>query len=297
MNKKITIKTIALATLMIYGNAFAQEAPVLQSWMNPDVGSAWSQGYKGQGTNVIVVDDFTSGSAYNGNFNGTNQFQRHGEWTREQINLVAPEANLNSISFNSSTPITLTSGLDIVNASYGLNAKSGYKLPQINFGGLHGSIINSAKNGEAVVVKAAGNNGVAVNSVYKKQSDYMNLALVGAPSAIFVGALNKNGTPESKAVIEKYSNTAGSNKVIQKQFLMVGVEGSKTGLYGTSFAAPVVSGYAAILGSKFTSATPTQITNQLLTTARTDTIKGYKAAIHGRGEASITRALAPVTIN
>ena len=77
---------------------------------------------------------------------------------------------------------------------------------------------------------------------------------------------------------------------------MVGVEGSKTGLYGTSFAAPIISGYSAILGSKFTSATPTQIANQLLNTARQDTISGYSSAIHGRGEASITRALAPISI-
>jgi subtilisin family serine protease len=67
-------------------------------------------------------------------------------------------------------------------------------------------------------------------------------------------------------------------------------------LYGTSFAAPIVSGYAAILSSKFTSANPTQITSQLLNTARQDTISGYNSAIHGRGEASITRALSPVSI-
>ncbi|MCU0927590.1 MAG: hypothetical protein MUF44_16895, partial [Hydrogenophaga sp.] len=62
------------------------------------------------------------------------------------------------------------------------------------------------------------------------------------------------------------------------------------------FAAPVVSGYAAILGSKFKTATPVAITNQLLNTARRDTVKGYNAAVHGRGEASLTRALAPVAI-
>jgi subtilisin family serine protease len=69
-----------------------------------------------------------------------------------------------------------------------------------------------------------------------------------------------------------------------------------TGLAGTSFAAPIVSGYAAIIGSKFRTATPTQITNQLLTTARQDTIANYNAAMHGRGEASLARALSPVTI-
>ena len=93
-----------------------------------------------------------------------------------------------------------------------------------------------------------------------------------------------------------YSNTPGSNTDIQKQFVVVGVETNKTGLSGTSFAAPIVAGYAAILGSKFTSATPTQITNQLLTTARKDTVMNFNAATHGQGEASLTRALAPISI-
>ena len=57
-----------------------------------------------------------------------------------------------------------------------------------------------------------------------------------------------------------------------------------------------MSGYAAVLGSKFSTATATQITNQLLSTARQDTIKGYNVQLHGRGEASLTRALAPVAI-
>ncbi len=84
---------------------------------------------------------------------------------------------------------------------------------------------------------------------------------------------------------------------MQNQFLAVGVRDDLTGLNGTSFAAPVVSGYAAVLGSKFTTATPVQITNQLLNTARTDTILNYSTAVHGRGEASIARALAPASIN
>ncbi|WP_245466973.1 MULTISPECIES: S8 family serine peptidase [unclassified Mesorhizobium] len=78
---------------------------------------------------------------------------------------------------------------------------------------------------------------------------------------------------------------------------LVGVEGDKTGLYGTSFAAPIISGYAAIIGSKFTKATPVQITNDLLNTARTDTLANYDPSIYGKGEASLSRALAPVAIH
>lgn len=124
----------------------------------------------------------------------------------------------------------------------------------------------------------------------------LNLALKGAPSAIYVGALSRNGSTTAKASLASYSNYAGSDSAVQKNFLVVGVKGDTTGLYGTSFAAPIISGYAAVIGSKFTAATPTQIANQLLTTARTDTLRNYRASVYGRGEASLTRALAPVSI-
>ena len=104
--------------------------------------------------------------------------------------------------------------------------------------------------------------------------------LAGARSAIFVGALNKNGALLNKASLASYSNHAGSGGVnggfIHNQFVVVGVDAASTGAAGTSFAAPIVSGYAAILGSKFRSATPMQITNQLLRTARTDTMRGVR---------------------
>ena len=58
-----------------------------------------------------------------------------------------------------------------------------------------------------------------------------------------------------------------------------------------------ISGYAAILGSKFTTATPTQIVNRLLSTARKDTLLNYNAATYGMGEASLANAVAPNKIN
>ena len=82
-----------------------------------------------------------------------------------------------------------------------------------------------------------------------------------------------------------------------KDCLVVGVDSSALrGLAGTSFAAPIVSGYAAIVGSKFTTANAAAVANQLLNTARTDTVSGHHAATYGRGEASLTRALAPASI-
>ncbi len=82
-----------------------------------------------------------------------------------------------------------------------------------------------------------------------------------------------------------------------KDFLVVGVDCSALGgLAGTSFVAPIVSGYAAIVGSKFTTANAAAVANQLLNTAHTNTVSGYNAATYGRGEASLTRASALASI-
>lgn len=271
--------------------------PVLQPWMSPEIAEAWKQGFRGTGVTISVVDDFRSGNFYYGNLGNGTQLRRHGEWTYLEANMIAPAATMRAQDFTSGQTVKLNRGLNVLNLSYGMYAAAGYGVGQIGWSAQEGSIISYAKNGQAVIAKAAGNDAVAVGAANAKgQVDYLNASLVGTPTAIFVGALDRNGTVDRKAVLASYSNYAGSNTAVQKNFLTVGVRGDLTGLYGTSFAAPVVAGYAAVLGSKFTKASPTQITNQLLNTARTDTIQGYDAAVHGRGEASISRALAPRAI-
>lgn len=283
-----------LALSLLVGVAHGQ---TLQTWMNPEVGDAWAAGYKGLNTTITVIDDFKSSSRLNGNL-GVGPFsQRHGEWTRLESALLAPLASLHARDFLSGTTVPLAADLNVLNLSYGMFARKGYKVNQINWSAQEQSIISYAANGNAVISKAAGNDAVAVGGVTASGTvDYLAKALIGTPSGIFVGALSSNGSTTSLARLASYSNFAGSNTAVQKNFLVVGVEGSKTGLYGTSFAAPVITGYAAILGSKFTTATPTQVANQLLVTARQDTLADYSAAKYGRGEASLTRALAPVTI-
>ena len=267
------------------------------AWMSTEVGDAWTKGYKGQGVTITVVDDFRSASLLNGKLGTASQRLRHGQWTAMEAGMIAPLASVATQDFSSGTAVKLNKGLNVLNLSYGMMATAGYSANQIRWSAQENSIISYAQNGTAVISKAAGNDGIAVlGRNARGQTDYLNLALKGTKTAIYVGALNTNGTKAAPATLASYSNTAGADAAIQKQFLVVGVEGSKTGLYGTSFAAPVITGYAAVLGSKFASATPVQITNQLLSTARQDTIKGYNVQLHGRGEASLTRALAPVAI-
>jgi len=286
------IKHITIACGILLTNV--SMAQTVQSWMSPEVGDAWRQNYKGSGVTITVVDDFRSNSRFSGNLGYGVANMRHGEWTYNEALMIAPSATMRADDFNTAGAVALNRGLNVLNLSYGM-----YIAPNVAFrwGSQEQSIVNYATNGNAVISKAAGNDAVAINSVNRNgQIDALNYSLKGTKSAIFVGALSKNGTTTSQASMASYSNTAGTDTTVQKQFLVVGVEGNKTGLYGTSFAAPIVSGYAAIIGSKFTAANATQITNQLLNTARQDTIASYNASIHGRGEASLTRALAPVAI-
>ncbi len=274
----------------------------LQPWMSNEVSDAWRAGYKGQGTTITFVDDFRSNSGYYGNFNGNLQLQQHGKWTSQEASLIAPLASIKTQDFtNSSTVRLATRGLNTVNLSYAMYANTGSTANNIRWAARERSIINYAANGSAVIVKAAGNDyGTSVGSGNENgKTDYLNSALINTKSAIFVGALDKNGAPSNQASMASYSNVAGSNTAVQNKFLVVGVTGGNDPyykLYGTSFAAPVVSGYSAILGSKFTTANSTKITNQLLNTARTDTIANYSSSVHGKGEASIARALAPASI-
>ncbi|MGR3291080.1 MAG: S8 family serine peptidase, partial [Paracoccaceae bacterium] len=250
----------------------------------------------------------------------------HGEWTLLEANLIAPSAQMKAHEFTSGSRVRLAKGFNVLNLSYGMYAKEGYS--RIIWSGQESSIISYAESGKAVISKAAGNDAVAIggsvdaydifgNYLYKVV-DYLARDLIGAESAIFVGALDANGTAIADqtygtGTLAFYSNYAGSDLTVQAQFLVVGVEsglqlnsdgtgytwgdGTGTGLAETSFAAPIISGYAAVLSSKFPGANATQVAHQLLDTAREDTLADYSAAKYGQGEASIFRALAPSGID
>lgn len=295
--KKLTKLSFALLACA----ALTAHAQSYKPWMHSDVSKAWGSGYQGQGSSIYVVDQFSpTATTFGSTMTGTYYTATHGQWTSTQAALVAPKAAVFGVDYNDRSrplPAFGTSGLNVVNASFGLTAAAGYSLSQISWAPLESSMIEAAKNGTAVVAKSAGNDAVALTAPNSSgRVDYLNKALEGAQSAIFVGALSKNGSKLAPATMASYSNTAGNNVATQQQFLVVGVESGKLGVAGTSFAAPIVSGYAAIVGSKFTTATPTQVANRLLTTARTDTIANYQASVHGRGEASLSRALAPTSI-
>lgn len=273
-------------------------APTYYSWMSPEIQAAWDAGFLGQDVSITVVDDFNSRNKGFGNLGDGLSRMRHGEWTLKQAGMIAPEALTFADEFTVESAVTLRSGMNVINASYGFQELASlYSTGWENAYPQEKSIIDAARNGTAVISKSAGNNGLPIGSVLADGSqDFLSLGLVGTQSAIFVGATDWNGTVSAPALLAAYSNYPGANTTIQNQFLVVGVDSSATGLAGTSFAAPIISGYAAVLSSKFKSASETQIANQLLSTARQDTLLFYDPQFHGRGEASITRALAPASI-
>lgn len=273
-------------------------------WRSPEVLKSWSSGYKGQ--NVTVHNfDYHLKDYKKTDFNNANNVRKndgkvynlvntHGDKTLAITQAIAPMVKQIGYDVNMYKPgfgYTLNSGLNIFNVSLMSSAQS---MP----------LRYLSLNDKAVVVISAANDNlnmgdVIKNGQYKEMEGKYNLLannLKLGNSVIYAGALDRNGTVTNKAIKASYSNKAGEDYFFQKKFLMVGVDGYKAGFAGTSMAAPIISGYAAIVGSKFNTATPNQVTNQLLNTARTDTILNYDAKIHGRGEASLTRALSPIKL-
>ncbi len=303
------------------GNGGGSTVDGYYSWMHTDVALAFDEtqlggSFTGVGSHLIVIDSFY-GTPLSGNLDGTSQSQSHGAWTTLQASLVAPGAALASdgvlmagVDYNENVLFDVTryysatgTDLNVVNLSFALAEPVG---GTVNLGALGNSIITQAKAGSAVFVKAAGNsNGGAVDESFAAiiggsiltVYDELNLGLIDTPSTLFVGALSKDGGTKKQASMARYSTIAGDDPLVQANFLVVGVKsGENGGLEGTSFAAPIVSGYAAILGDKFEAASPTQVVDQLLATAREDTIRNYDVSVHGQGEACLACALSAISI-
>jgi subtilisin family serine protease len=157
------------------------------------------------------------------------------------------------------------------------------------------SYANASAVPDIVFVKAAGNSSCTINL---SNCDPSNAVFYNSPQyktkSIIVGGLTQAG-----GSMASYSNKAGTYSDI---FLVAdgrGIYDSTTGIYeqGTYFADPRVSGYAAILRQKFANLNAEKSASILLDTARFDTLTCHPncdPTIYGKGEASLSRALAPV---
>ena len=108
INIKQTLWIISLSLSMsVFATATAQQA-----WISPEVGTAWSQGYLGQGVRINMIDDF--GATCNQAFG-----RCHGAWTTWQAQSVAPRASV--VTHESVTGVVglVASSLNVFNLSYG----------------------------------------------------------------------------------------------------------------------------------------------------------------------------------
>ena len=171
---------------------------------------------------------------------------------------------------------------------------------------------------DAVIVKAAGNDSIT------SDKEPFNKALANDElinqRLLIVGALDRVGFASDPASLASYSNTAGTDVSVASRFLVTsgttpfgdgylalngdpiagtdfGPDGRTLSGGGTSYAAPRVTGYVAILRQKFPNLNGEKSTSILLDTARYDTLTCHPTcdpAIYGKGEASLSRALAPI---
>jgi hypothetical protein len=171
----------------------------------------------------------------------------------------------------------------------------------------------------AVIVKAAGNDTITAD----KEPLVKALASNSSVNArlLVVGAITMAGFVNAPQTISSYSNTAGTDAAVASRFLVasgttpfstgdlalngipigattsIDPNGVNLGAVGTSYAAPRVAGYVAILRQKYPNLDAIKSSSIMLDTARYDTLTCYPncdPAIYGKGEASLSRALAPV---
>jgi hypothetical protein len=295
-----------------------------------DILDAWNKGWTGVGRNILIMDSFSKrDQCAKGNENC------HGVEVMMITDYIAPGATKMGLDFNDLAGTVFDSNgvnlktpqkIDVINMSfhYGPENKwtiepsdEEYKegIEYTKFGHdkmikvLNGTIgIDNVTNvSGALITKSAGNFNLPA------QYDLTNRALAADPGVasrlLIVGALDGNGTPEKKVEKAWYSNTAGTVPEIASRFVMaygklpwtnnsVAINGTNVDeAFGTSFAAPIVAGYAAIIMQKFPNLDAIKTSSIILDTARTDTLAcspDCKSTIYGRGEASLSRALAPV---
>lgn len=256
---------------------------------------AWIDGWTGKNVKVGIADDF----------NTNNVRDTHGDDVAFVIQSIAPEATYSRIDALGWWPDMSTqealeyfeaNDYHIINASFGIERTD---VSEQNFNSrLQSAIANFDQEAEnskqALIIYAAGNSGESCAGRRGEDCDLQQAIVSGLRDAgytagektIFVSAL-ADGSNE----MADYSLIAGD---LKNDFLVahddVATYGDDS---GTSFAAPRVTGAAALVRHKFPNLTSDQLKQVLLQTADDLGDTGVDE-IYGHGKLSIVNALSPV---
>lgn len=312
-------------------------APASYERPHEDVITALHQGWTGKGVNILIEDSLSGENFFHGINTGLIASRNAPGATIYGLdNANSSTVFDNQLGGRPSAGYANTINVGVVNASYGTdlekmigrkqsdgawtalellqarNDYSGASFVQTNKYkdlGKSGDLLQF-KYSDAVIVQASGNETITVDGV--PNIYYLAIDTAIQPRLLIVGSVSSNGSVAKPAVISSYSNTAGNDADLKNRYLLAFdatlFESGQAAFNGTpltkgvgsSYAAPRVSAYVAIVRSKFPNLNASKTASILLDTARYDTLACFKTAAgcdpttYGKGEASLSRALAPV---
>ena len=302
-----------------------------------DVRQAWREGWTGRGVPALVVDGFLAGDSHGYIVGisllavapGTDVFTFDGPLGADSIRYGRDGAL--SILDLSTTPAPETS-YAVVNASLGGNPicpiddfscpaqfrnadpgalaavvafvrQSAFYLDMIG----RGSALGTSAI-DAVLTKAAGNE--SVDAGYVQDNVAFTTGAGIGPRTLIVGATDGYYNNGAGAALASYSNFAGSNAAVRARFLVANGNTPFAGearvsrepsipdeTAGTSFAAPRVAGYVAIVRHKFPNLTGANTATIILDAATYEGLvcnPNCAENIYGQGRVNVGRALAPI---
>lgn len=287
-----------------YGSLFAAHS-ALNSGDVPiastDTGAThqWDDGWTGKGVKVAVLDQFTD----------NDRIDSHGDLVSLVVNSVAPEATLEMRNSDLEMASAFTAWADfdandfhIVNNSWGIPRFN--HVTREEYTGFDADVAaavasNYQTTGSAIYsdrmlfIFSAGNSGALCPDRRIQECSYDAAVVYGQrangvadkDAMIWVGSLNDAGTD-----IAAYSHTAGDMKndfIVAHDDVLSAGDGA-----GTSFAAPRVTGAAALLRHKFPFLNGTQLKDLLLGTATDIGATGIDE-VFGHGQLDLANALSP----
>jgi subtilisin family serine protease len=265
---------------------------------------AWLDGWTGKGVKVGIADSFDNNQT----------LDTHGDWVSIVISSVAPEAKMSLqhvltgdvADIDNAFNYFETNGYHIINNSWGMD-----KAERNAAGVYTGSLVagfddmiqeavaaydpNELNDAVGLYIYAAGNGAEYCDSQRIEDCNYLAGVTDGIRNSgyedygdrlIFVGALADNSD-----LMASYSYQAGNLKydfiVAHDDVLTLGDAA------GTSFAAPRVTGAAALVKHKFPNLTSAHLKQVLLQTATDIGVAGVDE-VYGYGKLNIAGALSPI---